>query len=162
MPDAGAVLTAFREELVAAGLVRRPSEAGAAPPAHIEPLEGAVAPGDRAAPENDAELVVSIFHSGDLSEPNGYEAAQRRRTVIDVRYRASTNAGERRIMALDGAIRARLINPATNYGYGFVIGTAAPLSVYQAALWGGLGLVQRGAGVGLDFVAKYLIECAPD
>lgn len=160
MPDAGAILTAFREELIAAGLVRRPSDAGALPPAHIEPLEGAVAPGDRHGTENDDELVISLFHSGDLSETN-YDAALRRRTVIDVRYRTPSNAGERRIMALDAAIRARLISPATNYGYGFIIGTAAPLNVYQAALWGGLGPVQRGAGIGLDLLAKYLIECAP-
>lgn len=159
--DAGAVLTAFREELIAAGLVRRPSAAGAQPPAHIEPLEGAVAPGDRSGVEDDGELVVSLFHSGDLSEATGYDAATRRRTVIDVRYRTPTNAGERRAMALDAGIRGRLIRPETNYGYGFELGTAGALWVAQAALWGGLGPISRGAGTGLDLVAKYLIETAP-
>lgn len=160
MPDNADILTAFREELIEAGLVRRPSEAGAEYPMHIEPRDGAPAPGEREAVEDHATLVVSIFASGELGETT-YDAATRRRLVIDVRYRSGSNAALREAMALDAAIRARLIRQATNYGYGFVMGSAAPVYVHQAALFGGFGALGRGRDVAFDHVAKWVIETAP-
>lgn len=163
MADDSAVLTAFREELIAANLVRRPSESTPAGkrPMFISPAEGARAPGDGEGTELDNVLVVSIFAGGDLSEATGFDAAIQRRTTIDVHYRAATSAGERELMALDAAIRKRLIRPETNYGYGFVMGSAAPVFVQQAGVWGGLGPVSRAPGFGVDYVAKYLIAVAP-
>lgn len=161
MTDPTAVLTAFREELIEADLVRRPSAAGARPPMHVEPIEGAVGPGDREGVEDDAELVVSIFAGGDLAEADGYDAATRRRTTIDVRYRSASSSALRRAFALDAAIRGRLIRPETNYGYGFELGSAAPVWAQAVGVWGGLGPLGRGKGVGFDHVAKYLVEVAP-
>lgn len=161
MPDAAAILTAFREDLIALDLVRRPSDAGARPPMHVEPKEGAPGPGEREGIEDDPAVVLSIFNGGELGEGTGYEAALRRRAVVDVRYRAADNAAVRRVFALDAAIRASLVTPARNYGYGFMLGTAAPVFVHQAAIWGGLGPLGRGRDVGFDFVAKYLLEVAP-
>lgn len=161
MPDDSAILTAFRAELLEAGLVRRPGDAGPLPPAHVERKGGTPAPGEGEGAEVGAELVVGIRASGELAEGTGYEAAQRRRLVIDILYRASSSAGARATMALDAAVRARLFRPATNYGYGFTLAPAsAPLFVFEAAMFGGLGLIGEEAGV-VDRLAKYLIECAP-
>lgn len=161
MADAAEILTAFREDLIELELVRRPSEAGPRPPMHVEPVEGAPGPGEREGIEDDAGLVVSLFNGGELGEGTGYEAAIRRRQVVDVRYRGKDNAAVRRIFALDAAIRASLVTPARNYGYGFELGTAAPVFVHQAAVWGGLGPLGRGRDTGFDFVAKYLLEVNP-
>lgn len=154
MADVAQVLTAFRAELIAAGLVRRPTDAGAAPPMVIMPAEGAPAPGE-AEGIVDTGLILSILHGGNLSEATGYEAAQRRRVVVDVRYRSKINADLRAAMALDVAVINRLIRPATNYGYGFVMGG---LFVHAVGVWAGLGPVSSSKGQGFDEVAKYLVE----
>lgn len=167
MSDVARILAAFREDLIAAGLGRRPSTAGDPEgnpyPFVIEPRDGAPAPGELSDEDFDhAELVVSLFHGGDLAEATGYDAAQRRRATIDVRYRSADNAAMREAMALDAAIRARLFTPARNYGYGFVLGgPESPVWVHQAALWGGLGPLGRGREVAYDQVAKYLFEVDP-
>lgn len=160
MADNAAILTAFREELIAAGLVRRPSEAGAGYPCHIEPRDGAPAPGEREGVEDDAALVLSLFAGGELSEA-GYDVAHRRRLVVDIRFRSATNAALRAAMALDAAIRERLIQPATHYGYGFPMGTDAPVYVHAAALWAGFGPISRGRDAAFDHVAKWALEVAP-
>jgi hypothetical protein len=163
MPDDSAILSSFRAELLEAGLVRRPADnpAGGLHPAHVERRGGTPAPGEGEGNEVDAVLVIGIRASGDVTPANNYAAAQSRELVIDVIYRSAGNAGDRAAMALDAAIRARLIRPETNYGYGFILAPAtAPLVVHQAALFGGLGLVSDDAGV-VDRVAKYVIECAP-
>lgn len=160
MPDQSAILAAFREELVTANLVRKPSSAGALPPLHIEPRGGAPAPGEREGIEDDANLVLSLFASGELSEDN-FDAVTRRRLVIDVRYRAASSAAERSAMALDAAIRGLLIRPDTNYGFGFELGSASLIFVHQAALFGGLGPIERGEGLPFTLGAKWMIECAP-
>ena len=159
MPDDVALLSAFREELIATGLIRRPGDAGAAHPAHIERQGGTPAPGEGEGAEVDDLLVIGLRASGELAEGTGYEAAQRRRLVIDVLYRVGSSAGVREAMAVDAAIRARLFRPETNYGYGFVLGgPASPAFVHQAALWGGLSLIGGGSE---DRLAKYLLEAAP-
>lgn len=161
MPDVSAVLTAFREDLIDRGLGRRPSEAGDAVPFHIEPVDGAPAPGEREGVEDHDSIVCSLFHGGDLGEGSGYDASIRRRSVVDVRYRGRDNEALRGIYALDAALRAGLVTAARNYGYGFELGTDAAVFVHQAAVWGGLGPLGRGRDVGFDFVAKYLFEVKP-
>lgn len=168
MADDSAILTAFREELLLAGLVRRPGDAGPLHPAHVERHGGTPAPGEGEGNEVDNVLTIGIRSSGELAEANGYDAAQRRRLVIDVLYRPASSAATRALMAIDAGIRARLFRPQTNYGYGFMLGggtpiagggVTAPLFVHQAALWGGLGKLGAGAGQTDDHIAKYLIEC---
>lgn len=154
MSDTATILTAFRDELVTAALVRKASVAGALPPAHVEPIEGAPAPGDRRAPEDHATLVLSLFHDGDLAE-DPFDA-YRRRTIIDVRYRAKNTAGLKAAAALDASIRARLTEQARNYGNGFVMG--GTVLVLSAGVWGGFGPIARSKAGGYVNGAKYMIE----
>lgn len=163
MPDDSAILTAFRAELLEAGLVRRPGDAGPLTPMHVERAGGVPAPGEGEGAEVAANLVAGIRASGELAEVTGYDAAQRRRLVVDVIYRSASSAGSKAAMSLDAGIRSRLFRPATNYGYGFTLAPATPaasLFVFEAAMFGGIGLIGEEAGV-IDRVAKYVIECAP-
>lgn len=164
MADVTAVLSAFRLELVNAGLVRRASTAGALPPVLIEPEDGARAPGEAEDPvEDDANLVLSLFHSGTLSPASNYDAALASGYVLDVRYRTrpapGANAALRAANALDKAIGARLIRPATNYGYGFTLG--GTLWVQRVAVYAGLGRISSSRERGHDLVAKWLVEVDP-
>jgi hypothetical protein len=161
MADVNEVLTAFREELVLAGLVRKPGTAGVLPPLHVEPQDGAPAPGDREAPEDDATrnadgkiiagLVVTVGLSGDLGEAPG--DSYRRRTVLDVRYRYVGTTGLKRARDLDEAIANRIVRRA-DYGIGYLLADGvAPVFVLQALIYSGLGVIGPG-----DELAKYLIE----
>lgn len=164
MPDVTAVLTAFRVELITAGLVRRPSQvATGVPPMHVEPLEGPPAPGEREGVENDPDLVLSLMHSGGLSPANNYDAAIDRTVILDVRYRSRTTDALRRAEALDAAIRNRLIRPETNYGYGLTLaaGTPAELWAQAAAVFGAFGPIGRSRAAGYDHVAKYAVSVTP-
>jgi hypothetical protein len=162
MPTVDDVLRAFRAELVAADLVRLPGVAGAEPPAHIEPLEGAPAPGEREGVEDHPDITVTLQHGTDLAEPDGYAAAARRRTTIDVIYRARTASAFVAARAIDAAVRARLFRSATNYGYGFELGLPpVAIWVHEAGVWGGLGRLPSSKATGYRAVAKYLIETAP-
>src|SRR5687767_10852594 len=105
MPDVNEVLTAVRDDLDAAGIIRKPRTAGALPPMHVEPRGGAVAPGDRPAPEDDPDLVVTLTLGGELGE--GPLDRYRRRVVIDVRYRSKSTAGLKRARDTDQAIADR-------------------------------------------------------
>lgn len=158
MPDASAVLTAFRAELVEAELVRRPSEAtpAGAPPMHVEPREGAPAPGEREGVEDDPGLVLSLFHGGDLAED--LFDTYRRRTVAEVRYRSATNADLRRAMALDAAVRAHFTGYERQYGTGFTI--AGGLFVLSFGVLGGFGPISRSREAGFVNGSRFVLEVA--
>lgn len=161
--DDARILTAFREELIAAGLVRRPTEAGPAVgppyPMRIESAEGAAAPGELGDGEHDHdELVITLTLDGDVAPVNNYDANTRRRAVLNLAYRSAGNTALQKAMALDAAITARLISPATNYGYGFNLGTVAAIFAHEAGVFGGFGPVSRGRGVAFHHAAKYLVE----
>lgn len=161
MADSNDVLTCLRQELINAGFVRRPSVAGALPPAHIEPVDGPPAPGERPAPEDDDTLVVTLDLSSELAE-QAFDT-YRRRAVIDVHYRSKGTAGLQAARRLDAAIRERLTGPPA-YGFGWTLGAGAPaplaagIEVLAAAVWGGLGPVDRDPGQGAHDLAKYVIE----
>jgi hypothetical protein len=157
MADVSEVLTAFRAELVAAAIVRRPSETGTAggpPPMHLSPIDGPPAPGQREGVENDPDLVLSLLYAGDVAAPSGYDAAQRQRIILDVRIRARDTTARRRGMAVASAITGRLIRPETNYGYGFMLGGRRVLEVSAE----GGGPVSSSLAAGFDDLAKYRIE----
>jgi hypothetical protein len=162
--DPARVLTAFREELIAAGLGRRPSDAGGQTgqpyPFVIEPIEGPPAPGELADGENDhTELVCSLIMSGSISPLDSFDRLVRRRPIVDVRYRTKTQAGLRAAMALDEAITDRLIRAATNYGVGFTLGTsAAAVVVLQASPFADFGPISRSRANGFDHVTKWALE----
>lgn len=168
MPGITEALSAFRAELVAAELARLPGVAGAANPLFIEPLGGPPAPGELEDPvEDDADLILSLMHSGDVGAPTNYDAALAGRHALDLRYRTAArdraNVGLRMANALDAAIRRRLFRPATNYGYGFTLGAGQPGALYvqSVGIWGGLGRVSYSPSTGYDLVAKYLVEVTP-
>jgi hypothetical protein len=162
--DAAAILTVFRQELVNAALVRPPSVAGALPPMHVEPIDGAPAPGEREGVEDNAALVTSIFYSGDVTpEVFGTD----RTAVIDVRYRSRDNAALRIAMGLDAAIRRRLterLGLGGEYGLGYVMGAGAPAPlaagafVRQASVFGAFSRLSSSKATGFDHIAKYAIE----
>lgn len=156
MPDASIVLTALRDELELAGLIRRPDNAGALPPAFVEPDDDAPAPGDREAPEDDTTLVVTIRLSGELSEPPF--SSYRRRVVADVVYRSRTTRGLIRARALDAAIRARIVEQHDNAA-GFMLGQGAAHAtmVLQAGVYAGLSPVSNVNGTRTDRAA-YVLE----
>lgn len=160
MPDTNAILTAFRDELVNLGLVRRASAggtqstSGGAPPCHVEPV-AAPAPGERAGVEDDATLVVTIRLSGDLA---AQPFAPSRVTVADVIYRSKGTDGLKRARALDAAIRNAIVTGRPDYGLGWTMGTTAPVEVLQSSLYGGLGPVSRDPGQGATDLAKYAFE----
>lgn len=167
MADGAQILSAFRQELINAGLVRAASVAGALPPAHIEPINGAPAPGDEGIdpPGNHPSLIVSLFYSGEVA-PGTFDTD--RTGVIDVRYRSKDNAGLRTTMALDPAIRNRLVQrigeAEGRYGVGYFLGAGAPglpapgLFVRQVSVAGGLSRLSASRAAGFDHVAKYAVE----
>jgi hypothetical protein len=164
MADAAVILSVVRQELVNAGLVRPPSVAGALPPAHIEPVGGARAPGEGEPPTADPDLVVSLFYSGDIA-PATYTDG--RTGVVDVRYRSRDNPALIRAYALDAAVRARLVDriglAEGRYGVGYFLGEGAPgrpagLFARQVSVFGGLSRLSASPAAGFDHVAKYAVE----
>lgn len=174
MPDAGKVLTAVRQELVLAGLVRPPSVAGALPPMHVEPIDGAVAPGDRTDPRTGPSVeeaagpdtpVASLMLDGDIAGPT-FDTG--RTSVVSVRYRGMTSASLRAIHALDAAIRDRLVERADpllagngRYGLGYMLGTGGPgaaVFARQVTVFAGLSRLAASRSSGFDLVAKYAVE----
>lgn len=155
MPDSSAVLTALRNELVAAGLgVRKASVAGSGYPIHVEPLEGAPAPGERNAPEDNADLVISILVSTEFGEES--QNTYRRRTVIDFRYRSRGTAGKKAAAAVDAAIRQYLTTQGA-YGTGWGMDDNA-VYVLSVAVFGGFGPIARSKAEGYTDGAKYVLE----
>lgn len=156
MADSNRVLSALRNELVGLGLVRRPSDAGASPPMHVEPRGGPPAPGDREAPEDDADLTVTLRLSGELSEAP--LDTYRRRVVADVVYRSRTTAGLKRARELDAAIRERLAERRLGDGVMLDEGGPAQTFALSATVFGGLGPVGETPDGTRTELAKYAIE----
>lgn len=156
MPTSTDLLSALRAELVARGLVRKPSAGGAGVPLHVEPLDGPPAPLEREAPEDHARLVATIMGGGELAAP-AFEAG-RRRVVITVHYRSVGTRGLMDGRALDDAIRKALVDrPDHGFGYTLADGTAAAVWVLQASVYGGLGPVSRDRD-GSHERAAYVLE----
>lgn len=162
MPDVNDVLTAIRDDLTAAGIIRKPRTAGVLPPLFLEPDGGAPAPGELEAPEDNYDtakktgLVVSLFAS-ELGEAplDRY----RRRIIVDVRYRSKGTAGLKRGRDLDQALRARyVVRDGGRLGFTLAAGQASEVFVHDAQLWAGLGPISRTVDRGVDEVAKYLLE----
>lgn len=155
MPDSSAVLTAAHNHLTAAGLIRRPNNAGTPPPAFIEPSGGAPAPGERDGVENDDLLVVSLG-SAELAE--GPFDSYRRRVVVTFTYRSRSTSGLRRARALDAQIRRRLVEQHDHAtGYLMDAGSPVPVQVLQASVYGGLGPVADDDDVRTER-ASYVLE----
>ena len=156
MTDSNRLLTALRNELETAGLVRRPGTASGLPAVHVEPRDGPPAPGSREGSETTGDLVVTLRLSGEMAEPafNSY----RRRAVVDVIYRSTWTTGLMAGRALDAAVRTRIVNRA-DYGQGYTLDFGGPMAtlVLEARVFGGIGPVSDIAGVRTD-QAKYMFE----
>lgn len=140
MPDTNIVLTALRNELATAGLIRKPDVAGGLPPAFVEPRGGAPAPGEREAPETDGLLVLTIRLGGELSE--GRFNAYRRRLTVDLIYRTRGTPGLQAGRALDAAIRKHLVGDHDTNALGFRLDEPdLNVQVLESGVWAGLGPV---------------------
>lgn len=155
--DSTDVLTALRNELETAGLVRDANTAGVLPPLIIEPEGGAPAPGERDEPENDANLMVSADLDVTLGSPNF--SAGRPNIIIRLRYRSRTNLGLIRARRLDAAILNRIANrPDGGLGWVMDEGGAHPVLVLSCQVYAGLsnlGITEDGVH---DQAARYSFE----
>jgi hypothetical protein len=144
--DSTRVLTAVRNELETAGLVRRPGNAGPLPALFIEPQGGPPAPGDRDAPETTGELVATLRLSGE--GPGRAGAAYVRLFVLDLILRSSTTAGLIAGRTLDTAVRKRLVE-TSNYGVGKLLDGGGPMPTFalECYVYAGLGPVSDLDGV---------------
>lgn len=125
MTSIATVQAAVRGHLRDAGLVRPPRVAGTAPPMHLEPRPGPLAPGGRADSKDPAatrettgNLVVSMRAS---SEPaRGLVDLSTRVAVFDLVYRSKGSDGMLRGRELHDAIVSELVVPA-GFGQGLAI-----------------------------------------
>lgn len=156
MPDPNVTLTALRDELVAAGLVRRPGVAGPLPPLFVEPMGGPPAPGEREGSEAGDDLVATLRHSGELAA--GFAGSGRRTIIAELTYRSRGTPGLKAGRELDAAIREALVERA-DYGLGLTLGASGPrpVLVLQASVFAGLGPVSDLEGVRTERAA-YALE----
>jgi hypothetical protein len=126
------LLTHLRDHLIAEGLVRRPSVAGAAPPMWLEPRDGVPAPGEG---ENATEIgpttVVGAYLTGGIP-PRPYMAMLRRDTV-DVWLRSQRAPLN---FQLEVAIRTAVIDRRD--------WTMAGLQVVESLMWRPLQRLESG------------------
>lgn len=166
--DTTRVLSAVRNELVAAGIVRRPNDSGTLPPLHVEPKGGAPAPGERrdgaAEQETAGNVVASIRLSSEI--PGSPADAFRRRVIVDVIYRSasttaapSPNAALQRARLLHEEIVRHLVDAnAYRMGQTLDAGGPAALSMLSAAVFGGLSPLDDGADGPRTDMAKLAFE----
>ena len=156
MPDSTAVLSALRDELELAGLIRRPAAGGDLPPLFVEPRTGPPAPGEREGTEAGTDLAVTLRLSTEGTARAG--EAFVRLVIVDLIYRSTGTGGLKRGRELDAAIRARLVETA-GYGTGVTLAEGQPSAVHvlELAVFGGLGPVDLDGDVRTD-QAKYSLE----
>lgn len=101
------LLSALRNHLVTAAIVRKPSVAGAAPPLWLEPRLGTPAPGEGNNPtEVGTSLVIGAYYDGGIST-GPYESVSWIYRDIQIVYRGLSVPT---ILNTDLAIRAQLID----------------------------------------------------
>lgn len=85
---AGDLLSNLRDYLVTAGVVRKPSVAGAAPPLWLEPQLGTPAAGEGNNATEVGDPVLAAFLTGGFA-PGPYEGWQRK-PIVDIRFRGKS------------------------------------------------------------------------
>lgn len=139
--------------LAGAGLVRRPGDAGSAPPFWRQPAEGAIAPGDRKPPENDDQLVISAFRMPGLTPGAGEEDYES--WTVDLHFRERVVG---RAEAAHDAIYRELVLAGNGGPGGRFDWTMDGLWVIRSRPWRDFGLVSSSQAGGWLFVASYLFE----
>lgn len=150
MASATDVLTALRIHLVGAGLVRKASIAGAAPPVFIEPIGGTPGPGEGEPPEVDPNLHIGLFAGGDI--PIGEQDGFMLKTTIDVRYRGR-NAQQ--ILNLDNELVKQLHDAGGQRRRGWTMGG---LFMVETGVWTGCQPLGRSKAEGYEYVTKVYAE----
>lgn len=80
-------LTALKDHLIAAGIVRDPSTAGSLPPMFLEPRNGVNAPGEGQGAQVGTTAVIGAFLAGGLA-PGPY-AAWAQNPIVEIRLRTA-------------------------------------------------------------------------
>lgn len=158
------VVGAFRDHLIAEGVVRRPDVAGPGgrpwlPPAWKIPDEGAIGPGDAAAADrpavtHDDGLVLSIFMAPGFAPAAGEEDI--RRVGVDVHLRGNAVPA---ILNAETAMRSALLGDPPGIG-GRVDWMMADLYVIQLREHKPLQILTTGSGT-FTFLVGYLLEIRP-
>lgn len=140
------LLEELQRHLVAAGLVRDPTDAAAdrsLPPMWLQPRGGAIGPGQGEAPGKHDSIVVSAFFSGGRpTDPHEGFVDQR---TVDLRIRCMRSPDAEDLWY---AIRG-LIDDQRSYELGL-------LHVEESTVWRRLALISSARDFGYDFLGSYL------
>lgn len=111
------LLTALREHLTAAGLVRPPHILGAEAPMWLEPRLGTPAPGEGNNPtEVGADIVVGAYIAGGIA-PGPFDG-DRRKPIVELRYRTRQGyMAEDLSLRVDAQIATRRFATLTSAGF---------------------------------------------
>lgn len=155
--DSTRVLSAVRNELVTAGIVRKPGVAGVLVPLHVDPEGGAPGPGERPSPEADGNVVATVRLSSEA--PRGLGERYRRIYVLDFLYRSDTTGGLQRARQLHELIVRHLVD-RTEPGLGATLDAAGPAStsMLSSSVFAGLGPLDDGANGTRTDIAKIAVE----
>lgn len=148
MPTVTDLIDAFRDHLIAEGIVRDPGTAGSLPPLWRLPDGGAVAPGDKKAPGDDADIVLSIFHGGSILQAP-YEQSINAPT-LDLWFRVRQ---PRFAFDKESEVQAEIVGDIGKRNW-----SMAGLQVLYSSQWAGLRPIDSPVGQGRAFVASYLFE----
>lgn len=149
------LLTALRDHLVTAGVVRKPSVVGAAPPLWVEPPRGVPAPGEGNNPaEISATLVIGTFLTGGFA-PGPFESYMRK-PIVDIRFRGRAEpSAQPLIESTELAITKQLIDKRD-----FMLGTPGnQLHIIECEQWRALQRLGSDAQ-GFEYVTAYWFELA--
>jgi hypothetical protein len=144
------ILTALRDHLVTAGIVRKPNVAGDAPPLVLDPLQGAPGPGELESIVNDRDLIISARPGGDIAP--GPTDGWLLQTTIDLIYRGKTSD---RIASVDAAITRELYLTGGMARTAWMMGS---LQMIETRLWAGLQRLGSSKADGYTYITKVYAE----
>jgi hypothetical protein len=151
MPNQAQLLDAFRKELIALDLVRRPPVAGSEYPLFVEPEGGAPAPGEREGTEDNADMILTAKSGGDI--PSAAFSGFIREATIDLYLRAAK--GKAMLpMQLEPQINAAIVD---KWAW-----TMGGLYVLESGLYAGLQEVRNAPGDGTTWSVKYRFQIYRD
>lgn len=139
------LLTAFRDHLIEADLVRDPLEAGDLPPLFLELRGGAPGPGDLKPPENHPDLVITAYLSGGIS-PAPHQSMLRKDTV-DVWLRSRQGGFS---VDFEEAMREEIVDKRA-----WLMGE---LEIIESLEWRALARVPEEDGQPYTYIVSYIFE----